>query len=191
MYASLMALRARLSTSAGVRARVRVRKCGLRVLGASAVRRCIYLRGSGADPAHKHSSPSQWAPPRPPETQSCHSYLDTHLDALTAILCTLHTAINTLTCDYAGNYENVSTEAREECEAHNHSPEWNIKIFVLLRWRATSSLIMERDSKAHTGLSSFLLGEILASLHHRWKSLNRRRRCLPSQPPPPPHPPSF
>lgn len=91
-----MGLHACVSITAGAWAWVWVRKCGVRVLVASAVHRCIYLRGSGADPAHKHSSPSQWAPSRPPETRSCHSYLATHLDTLTAILCTVNTTRNTL-----------------------------------------------------------------------------------------------
>lgn len=91
-----------------------MRKCGVRVLIASAVHR-IYLRGSGADPAHKHSAPSQRALSRPPETQSCHSYFATHLDTLTTILCTglppcatpkIHSVIY---CNYTGNYENIST----------------------------------------------------------------------------------
>lgn len=61
-------VRACVNITAGIWVRAWVRKCGVRVLVASAVRRCIYLKGSGADPAHKHSSLSQRAWPQPPET---------------------------------------------------------------------------------------------------------------------------
>lgn len=55
-------LRACVNFAAGIWVRVRARKCSACVLIASAVHCCIYLRGSGADPAHKHSSPSQRGP---------------------------------------------------------------------------------------------------------------------------------
>lgn len=75
-------------------------KCGVRLLVISAVHRCVYSGGSGADPAHKHPPPLTVGSSKPLETRSCPSYFVTHLDALTTILVssTLHKTTNTLIC---------------------------------------------------------------------------------------------
>lgn len=115
----------------GMRVRVWVMKCGLRALVASAVHCCIYLRGSGADPAHKHSSHSQWALSRPPETRTRQSYFATHLDALTATLCILHATENTLSRTLQLHWKlwkhfNSQNGIHRKCTAH--SLKWNIRV---------------------------------------------------------------
>lgn len=62
-------------------------------------------------------------------------------------------AINTLNCDYTGNYEKHFNRSAGNAK-HRTSLKWNIKVFMLLRRRATSSLIMEEDSKAHILVSA-------------------------------------
>lgn len=73
---------------------------------------CNYLRGSGADPAHKHSSPSQWA-----LLGLCHSYFARHLDTLTATHCTLGATSNTqlYTVNYPGRHFTPQNANHQKC----------------------------------------------------------------------------
>lgn len=100
------------------------------------------------------------------ETPACHSYFATHLDALCI---SSHRAYhqNYTWFIYGREYENISTS---QMGKHKESEGWP----PLKNYYKKDNFL---QSVTH---SRNILVWILASLHRRWESLNRRKLCLPN-----------